>query len=64
MEEYDVPKGRERLEDYRKYIKERMFPLNDKLNKSGLYKRMTFGDNTGHIIRLLEFENTETFSKF
>ncbi|MCW4050114.1 MAG: hypothetical protein NWE89_10315 [Candidatus Bathyarchaeota archaeon] len=63
MMEYDLPKGRERQEDYWKYINEITTPLFDKLSKEDFYKSTAFGDNTGHMVWLLEFKDTHAFAK-
>jgi hypothetical protein len=63
MTEFDLPKGRERLEDYWKFQNERMTPLLEKLDKEKLYDGVAFGDNTGHVVWLVWFEDTEAFSK-
>ena len=63
MVEWDLPKGRERQEDYWKYIKETMTPKTQKMDEEGFYKAMSFGDNTGHIIWVLEFEDADAFNK-
>lgn len=65
MVEWDIPKEKERQDDYWKFIKESILPLNEKLEELNcIQKDIAFGDNTGHIVRLLEFEDSEAFGKF
>ena len=63
MTEFDLPKGRERLEDYWKYVKEKTTPMSERLGKEEIYKATAFGDNTGHIVWLLEFKDTHKFAQ-
>ena len=63
MMEYDVPKVGGREDAYWKLVKEKLAPLKEKMMELDCVERDTyFGDNTGHMVRLLEFENTEAFS--
>ena len=48
------------LEDYWKYINERIAPLH---RDKGYHPTTSFGDNTGHMVWLWEFEDTDAFSK-
>ena len=63
MTEYDLPKGRERLEDYWKYVKESIQPMQNRLNKEDFFKSTAFGDNTGHMVWLMEFKDTHDFGR-
>ena len=64
MIEWDVPKKGERLDAYWSFMKEKLSPLKQIQIDLNLGERDTiFGDNTGHMVRLLEFENIEDFGK-
>ena len=64
MIEWDVPDKGEKSEAYWKFMKEKLSPLKQIQIDLNLGERDTiFGDNTGHMVRLLEFENIEDFSK-
>ena len=64
MTEWDVPKGKERQETLWKYESETMLPMVGQLTKEGVFDKITaFGDNTGHIVWIIEFTDTDAFGK-
>jgi hypothetical protein len=64
MIEWDIPKSRERRDDYWKYMRENMLPLNERMAKYETSHETVFGDNTGHIVRLIEFADIDAFGKY
>ena len=64
MIEWDVPKKRERSEAYWKFMKEKLSPVKQIQIDLNLGETDTIsGDNTGHMVRLLDFEKIEDLGK-
>jgi hypothetical protein len=62
MVEFDLPKGRERLEDYWKYMSEKVAPMLVRMDNEKFYTGFAFADNTGHIVWMFDFEDTDAFN--
>ena len=61
--EWDNAKDESRYKKYAEQLKEPRPEWFKKLVEEGIFKGRNWTDNTGHIIRWVEFENMEAFSK-
>jgi uncharacterized protein (DUF1330 family) len=63
--EWDDAKDEARLEEYYRHGPERRLPYFQKKIEEGIVKSAQgWGDGTGHIVFLIEFEDTDAFAKF